>query len=699
MSSFQQNDDGWEVASSRKARNPASSSANRQRGGASYSSYAPERPGVGFSKGKAGYNPNGDGQKSGRRGDNSNNVQDHGYKQPGWRETGKTQPKNGNATTVIPTTSRNGGDNMNQAWQSQPKPEAWDYAASARVGVQDTGARPSFTNSWQGGIRNSSTGGGSTSWSSVVASAAGKGEGSGGANGSGGNSVTSDKVMSTLLPFEQSGEPSQSEAGNQSSEGESEIEHLDSDEDLLSSDGFDSDGADVSHETKKKNKWFKSFFESLDSLSIEQINEPERQWHCPACQGGVGAIDWYRGMQPILTHAKTVRSKRVKLHRKLAEVLEEELNRRGAHAISEEMFGKWKGLRETVNDREIVWPPIVIIQNTILDQDENEQWIGMGNKELLEYFKGYKAMKARHAYGPKGHRGMSVLIFEESGMGYMEAERLHRHFLKEKRGKEEWERHKVLFHPGGQRILYGYLATKEEMEIFNRHSKGKQRLKYDMRSHHQMVVESMKQMNEDNQKLTFYKTKVAKEQEHSKTLEETVYQVSSKLRLREAEVKVIRQRATEQHEESKKEMDYLEQSYRHQIDQLNEAIAEREQELEKVQEEFKISHLDRCHQLQVDSAKLPKDKKVSNDKQHEEQIKIDEEIERHRTIVESSVKDSEEYERERQELIKVHDKRRKEIKLRQLQEEVAFEKELEQQRVKLLEKYAKKREEASYTPC
>ncbi|KAH9299221.1 hypothetical protein KI387_030903, partial [Taxus chinensis] len=692
MSSFQDNDEGWSVASSRKGRNPAASSS-RQRGGASSSAYAPERPGVGLSKGKAGYNPNDEGQKTGRRGDSLNIVQDHGYKQPGWREAGKTLSKNGNTTiTTSSSSSRNGGGNMNQAWQSQPKPEARDYSASAKVGMPDASVRPPLVNGMQWGSHNSGSSSG-TSWSSVVAQPAGKGERSSGTNGSEGNSVTGDKVLSTLLPFEQSGEPPQSEAGYQTSEGESEIEHLDSDEDLMSSDGFDSDGDDVNHETLKKIKWFKSFFESLDSLTIEQINEPERQWHCPACQGGVGAIDWYRGMQPILTHAKTIRSKRVKLHRKLAEVLEEELRRRGAYAISEEMFGKWKGLRETVNDREIVWPPIVIIQNTLLDQDDNERWIGMGNKELLEYFKGYKAMKARHAYGPKGHRGMSVLIFEESGMGYMEAERLHKNFLKEGRGKEDWERRRVLFHPGGQRILYGYLATKEEMEIFNKHSKGKARLRYDMRSHHQMVVESMEQMNEDNQKLTFYKSKVAKEQEHSKTLEETVGKVSSQLRLKETEVKIIRQRATVQHEESKKEMDYLEQIYREQIDQLNEDIAKREQELEKMQEEFKISHLDRCHQLEVDSAKLPYDKKANND---EQQIKIDEEIARHTTIVETSVRDSEEYERERQELIKAHDMKRKEIKLTQLTEQVAFEKEVEQERVKLLEKYAKKREEANF---
>jgi len=339
---------------------------------------------------------------------------------------------------------------------------------------------------------------------------------------------------------------------------------------------------------------------------------------------------------------------------------------------------------------------MVIIQNTLLDQDENEQWIGMGNKELLEYFKGYKAMRARHAYGPKGHRGMSVLIFEESAMGYLEAERLQKQFFKEGRGKDDWERRRILFQPGGKRVLYGYLATKEEMEIFNRHSKGKARLKYDMKSYHKMVVEPMKQMDEDNQKLTWFKTKVAKQQEHSRTLEETVSIVASKLRMKDAEIKIIRQRATEQHEESKKEMDYLEQSYRQQIDQLNEDIANRELELENMQDEFKKGHLDRCRQLEVDSAKLPKATQVMNDEQQEQQIKIDEEITRRKMIVEVSFKDHEEYERERQELIKVHDKKRREIKLRQLQEQVALEKELERERVELLDKYLKKRQEENY---
>ena len=44
----------------------------------------------------------------------------------------------------------------------------------------------------------------------------------------------------------------------------------------------------------------------------------------------------------------------------------------------------------------------------------------MGNQELLDYFGEYAATKARHSYGPAGHRGISVLIFESSAVGYME---------------------------------------------------------------------------------------------------------------------------------------------------------------------------------------------------------------------------------------------------------------------------------------
>lgn len=157
------------------------------------------------------------------------------------------------------------------------------------------------------------------------------------------------------------------------SEEEDDCDGLDDSDDELVSDDYDSDVSQKSHRTRKQNKWLKRFFDSLDSLSIQQINEPQRQWHCPACQGGPGAIDWYQ-LQPLLAHARTKGARRVKLHRELAAVLDMDLQMRGASVIPcGEIYGQWKGLGEEEKDHEIVWPPMVVIMNTRLDKDDNDK--------------------------------------------------------------------------------------------------------------------------------------------------------------------------------------------------------------------------------------------------------------------------------------------------------------------------------------
>lgn len=148
----------------------------------------------------------------------------------------------------------------------------------------------------------------------------------------------------------------------------------DSDEAFLSDDS----DSQLTHEDQKKSKWFRDFFEALESMSEVQVTEHDRQWHCPACKGGPGAIDWFRGLGPLATHARTMRSRRVKMHRSFADVLNEELRIRrtgGGGAGVSGTFGKWKGLQED-NEAElvmVVWPPIVVIQNTQLEQDEEEK--------------------------------------------------------------------------------------------------------------------------------------------------------------------------------------------------------------------------------------------------------------------------------------------------------------------------------------
>ncbi|KAL5709617.1 Protein SUPPRESSOR OF GENESILENCING [Ranunculus cassubicifolius] len=355
----------------------------------------------------------------------------------------------------------------------------------------------------------------------------------------------------------------------------------DEDDDLMSDD-FDSDSDESlnSHESRKQHKWFKYFFEVLDSLTVEQLNDSSRQWHCPACQNGPGSIDWYRGLQPLMSHAKTKGSKRVKIHRVLAKLLEEELFRRGTSTVPPgETFGKWEGLRETISDREIVWPPMVVVTNTLLEMDENdEKWTGMGNPELLEHFGGYKPLKARQAYGPRGHRGLSILIFESSVMGYLEAERLDKHFSDQGTDRYAWNnKGRVLFYPGGKRQLYGYMALKEDIYDFNKHLEGKSKVKFEMKSYQQMVVVPLRQMSVDNEQLQWLKDEVAKEQKHSKALETSFGMVSQKLRKTMEENRIVRERTKMQHEQNREEEEVAEF-----IESQNKGIEEFELEREKL---------------------------------------------------------------------------------------------------------------------
>lgn len=209
------------------------------------------------------------------------------------------------------------------------------------------------------------------------------------------------------------------------------------------------------------------------------------------------------------------------------------------------------------------------------------QWIGMGNQELLDYFSSYSAVRARHSYGPKGHRGMSLLIFEASAVGYAEAERLSKHFEDQGTDREAWDRRRVIFYPGGQRQLYGFMAEKGDLDIFNQHSQGthplslllplliwkvcrinafvsdclgKSKMKFEMRSYQEMVVSQLKQMSEDNQQLILFKDKVAKEQMYSKNLEQSYGWATERLRRVSEENRIVRQRTKIHHEQNKEEV-------------------------------------------------------------------------------------------------------------------------------------------------
>ncbi|GFZ18714.1 XS domain-containing protein [Actinidia rufa] len=425
---------------------------------------------------------------------------------------------------------------------------------------------------------------------------------------------------------------------------------VDSDDELLS-DEYDSDVSEKSHESRKKSKWFIAFFEILDKLTVEVINEPDRQWHCPACRGGPGAIDWYPGLQPLMTHAKTKGSNRVKLHREFAGLLDEEMPRRGTSVIpAGEAYGKWKGLNETVKDRKIVWPPMVIIMNTWLEQDESDKWIGMGNQELLDYFSSYNPVRARHSYGPQGHRGMSILIFENSAMGYVVTKYLHNHFREQGTYRDAWDQRRVLFYPGGIRQLYGYMAEKRDLDIFNQHCHGisNSRLKFELRSYQEMVVDQMKQMNEDNQELILFKDRVAKWQRQFNALKRSFGLVSEKLRKTSEESRIVQQRSKIHHDQNKEEMDFQDLFWKDQIQ-----IIAKGDSYEKIQQE--------------EREKVKSSLSTNAGRRH----RVDEMAK----FIKCQEKEMEEFVAESEKLIKLHEDKIIALKQKYLEEEIELEKE------------------------
>ncbi|KAK8567860.1 hypothetical protein V6N13_105807 [Hibiscus sabdariffa] len=433
----------------------------------------------------------------------------------------------------------------------------------------------------------------------------------------------------------------------------------------------DSDEDEKSHEARKKCKWFYLFFESLEKLTVEEILAPVRQWHCPACQGGPGAINWYRGVQALMTHASTKTTRRAKMHRVFAEVLVEEMRRRGAFIKPDnDAFGKWEGLNDRVADREIVWPPMVVVMNTRYELDENGKWTGMGNQELLNYFSSYAAVKARHSYGPQGHRGMSVLIFERSAAGYLEAARLHKHFKEQGRDRNAWDCSRVPFCPGGKRQLYGYIAMKEDLDLFNWHSQGKSGLKFEMRSYQEMVESRIKKMNDDSKQLNLLKKKVAQEQQHSQVLAESLGQLSENLRQTTEEYSIVRQQSRLQHEQNKEELVTKEQYFKEKINVIYQAIQSKEDNFEKLQRAAR----ERVKQSNANP--------TNNENEHSAT-----EMEGNSRSVITQEKKMEEFEAEREKLMKSHQDRRLAVTQRYWEELIELEEGFEKELIFLMGKY------------
>ncbi|XP_065865176.1 protein SUPPRESSOR OF GENE SILENCING 3 homolog [Euphorbia lathyris] len=348
-------------------------------------------------------------------------------------------------------------------------------------------------------------------------------------------------------------------------------------------DDYDSNASPISPERCRTSKWFEKFDRELEFLINQgEMNDPARHWYCPACQGSPHASKQYVGLQTLTQHVNRKHLTRVRLHQELAQLLVERLKSESASSNpAAKPRPKWKGLEEDKGDDEIVWPPMVVISYTMHTMDENDKGIGM-NQEVMKMFSSYDAIvKAEQCYNMDGHCGMSVLVFESSVMGYLEAERLHKHFVAQGSDRNAWDAKSVYFVSSEEQQLYGYLALKKDVDIFNNHMSVKHQLKYEMRSYKETVVKGVKQMCEDKDEVVWLRNRVAEQEKEAKESEECYGILKEKLKIAKKELDVMRCKVKEQHEQHMGEVECQEQFYKEQIRNILESRKENDGDLDE----------------------------------------------------------------------------------------------------------------------
>lgn len=128
----------------------------------------------------------------------------------------------------------------------------------------------------------------------------------------------------------------------------------------------------------------------------------------------------------------------------------------------------------------ILWPPVVIIHNTLLWKGKDGRMDGMGNKFMDKKLKdlGFGGGKSRAMFSKEGHLGIVLVKYAADQSGLKEALRLAEYFEKDHHGRKGWAQAQSSPSPSWkdeennpnlvkvdektgrkERILYGYIAT------------------------------------------------------------------------------------------------------------------------------------------------------------------------------------------------------------------------------------------------
>ncbi|KAJ4970807.1 hypothetical protein NE237_003906 [Protea cynaroides] len=127
----------------------------------------------------------------------------------------------------------------------------------------------------------------------------------------------------------------------------------------------------------------------------------------------------------------------------------------------------------------ILWPPLVIIHNSsIANKDpDRRKVITIENMEAILKEMGFGVGKAKVCHGRPANQSVMVVKFGPTFSGLQDAERLHKYYSENKRGRVEFQQ--INANSGSvqgdevERVLYGYLGIAEDLYKLDFGTKGR----------------------------------------------------------------------------------------------------------------------------------------------------------------------------------------------------------------------------------
>ncbi|GLJ22340.1 hypothetical protein SUGI_0420560 [Cryptomeria japonica] len=217
-------------------------------------------------------------------------------------------------------------------------------------------------------------------------------------------------------------------------------------------------------------------------------------------------------------------------------------------------------------DRSIIWPPVVIIENIITGFNKTtNKWDGLKNNEIKSCLKSIKDLEYKKVMAiynhHNGHRGSAVVIFDANETGFMNADNLSQCLQRAARGREHWytvkpwglpvneidmERwnSKGLVGDDGTRLIYGYLADPSDLSRLRSYVN-----RVSVESFVKKVLEPMKQRCQENEKACKDIQELEEEREQKRQALQSqkleVNRVEEELKKKDDEVQLYRKQQDE----------------------------------------------------------------------------------------------------------------------------------------------------------